>query len=117
MYCLERVGLADLAGRRVDQLSGGQSQRVAIARALMQRPRMVFADEPVASLDPAAGEEVMKLFVELMKDGNVTLFHTSHHLNHAVGYSDRVLGLRGGGVAIDAPADTLDVDELREIYE
>jgi phosphonate transport system ATP-binding protein len=65
MRCLARVGLAHLAARRVDKLSGGQSQRVAIARALMQGPRMMVADEPVASLDPSSGEEVMSLFANL----------------------------------------------------
>ena len=62
MHCLERVGLSNLAERKIHQLSGGQSQRVAIARALMQRPTVIMADEPVASLDPNAGEEVMQLF-------------------------------------------------------
>src|SRR5699024_2717741 len=71
LACLERVGLATLAARRADRLSGGESQRVAIARALMQRPRLVFADEPVASLDPTAGTAVMDLFNGLMSDHGV----------------------------------------------
>ena len=73
MRCLQLVGLSHIAERRVDQLSGGQSQRVAIARALMQRPRVMFADEPVASLDPNAGEEVMKLFLDLIRRQDLTL--------------------------------------------
>ena len=117
LQCLERVGLADLAGRRVDHLSGGQSQRVAIARALMQRPRFVMADEPVASLDPSAGEEVMDLLVGLLRTDGVTLLFTSHNLHHALAYADRVVGLRGGGVGLDAPARSQNVEDLRHLYD
>ena len=117
MHCLERVGLAELATRRADQLSGGQSQRVAIARALMQRPQVMFADEPVASLDPAAGEEVMRCFLDLIRRERLTLVFTTHQLRHALDYGDRVVGLRGGRVTIDAPAAGLDVPSLRCFYE
>ena len=117
MSCLERVGLGALATRRADQLSGGQSQRVAIARALMQRPEVMFADEPVASLDPAAGEEVMGCFLELIRRERLTLVFTTHDLRHALEYADRVVGLRGGRVTIDAPAAALDVPSLRSFYE
>ncbi len=117
MRCLERVGLTGLAGRRADQLSGGQSQRVAIARALMQRPELMFADEPVASLDPAAGEEVMRCFVDLVRRERLTLVFTTHNLRHALDYGERVVGLRGGRVTIDAPAAALDLQSLRAFYE
>jgi phosphonate transport system ATP-binding protein len=117
MRCLEIVGLRALADRRVDQLSGGQSQRVAIARALMQRPRMMMADEPVASLDPSAGEEVMALFLELIRMEGLTLLFSSHNLEHAVKYSDRVLGLRRGRLELDEPSVMLDVASLRGLYE
>ena len=114
--CLARVGLAELASRRVDELSGGQSQRVAIARALMQRPRIIFADEPVASLDPAAGEEVMALFTDLLRDEGLTLLFVSHNLDHAVSYADRLLGLRRGRLALDQPARNAHIGSLRELY-
>jgi phosphonate transport system ATP-binding protein len=117
MACLERVGLADLATRRADQLSGGQSQRVAIARALMQRPEVMFADEPVASLDPAAGEEVMDCFLGLIRRDRLTLVFTTHNLRHALDYGDRVLGLRDGRMAIDAPVASLNLRSLRAFYE
>lgn len=107
MKCLARVGLAGLAERRADQLSGGQSQRVAIARALMQRPELLLADEPAASLDPAAGEEVMGVFRDLVRADGLTLVFTSHNLAHANRYADRVVGLRGGRVALDLPASAL----------
>jgi phosphonate transport system ATP-binding protein len=114
--CLELVGLAHLAERRADQLSGGESQRVAIARALMQEPSLVLADEPVASLDPKAGEEVMCLFVDLMRRQGVTLFFTTHRLEHALQYADRVLALRGGRLVLDAPTVTLDHERVRGLY-
>jgi len=117
MHCLDRVGLAHLAVQRVDQLSGGQSQRVAIARALMQRPKIIFADEPVASLDPSAGEEVMALFIDLIKSEGLTLFYSSHNLHHAITYSDRVIGLRDGAIALDASASGLDAGALRGLYD
>lgn len=117
MDCLEQVGLADLAGRRTDHLSGGQSQRVAIARTLMQRPRTLFADEPVASLDPQAGEDVMATFDQLTREQGLTLIFVSHHLHHALGYADRVLGLRAGRLALDATAVSESIDSLRSLYE
>lgn len=117
MACLDRVGLGDIATRRTDRLSGGQSQRVAIARALMQRPRLMFADEPVASLDPAAGEEVMALFLDLMRRQGLTLLFTSHDLAQAIAFADRVIALRSGRIVLDAPSASLDVAQLRALYD
>jgi len=102
--CLDRVGLAALARQRADTLSGGQSQRVAIARALMQRPSALLADEPVASLDPAAGEEVMALFSALAREDGLTLLFTTHSMAHAAGHADRVIGLRAGRIALEERA-------------
>lgn len=117
MHCLEQVSLAHLAARRADHLSGGQSQRVAVARALMQRPRTIFADEPVASLDPQAGEEVMETFARLARDHGLTLVFVSHHLEHALHYSDRVLGLRDGRLDLDAASASESPDSLRSLYD
>lgn len=117
MDCLDQVRLADFAGRRADQLSGGQSQRVAIARALMQRPEIMIADEPVASLDPSAAEEVMELFARLMRDRGTTLIFTSHHLNHALAYGDRIVALKDGLVAEDKPTERLRETDLDWIYD
>lgn len=114
---LDRVGLAHLADRRADRLSGGQSQRVAIARALVSAPQVVIADEPCASLDPAAGEEVMDLFFQLARDQGVTVVFTSHDLGHALRYGDRVLGLAGGALRLDATAASLTEKELRGLYD
>lgn len=117
MNCLARVGLTHIAARRVDKLSGGQSQRVAIARALMQSPRMMVADEPVASLDPSSGEEVMRLFSNLVRKEGLTMLFTSHDLSHAIKYADRVIALRQGVVALDAPSAELSVATLRALYD
>ncbi|WP_374639504.1 phosphonate ABC transporter ATP-binding protein [Hydrogenophaga sp.] len=116
LACLDQVGLAHLAKQRSDELSGGQSQRVAIARALMQQPEMIFADEPVASLDPQAGEDVMQVFSALAQQQGLTFVFVTHHLEHAVHYADRIIGLQGGKLALDAPAKDLDVQQLRSMY-
>lgn len=114
--CLEQVGLADIADRHVAHLSGGQSQRVAVARALMQRPQLLFADEPAASLDPQAGEEIMALFARLVGERGLTLVVVSHHLDHALGYAQRVVGMRHGHIEVDAAANSLSASELRGLY-
>jgi phosphonate transport system ATP-binding protein len=116
LRCLERVGLTHVAGQRADSLSGGQSQRVAIARALMQRPDIVLADEPAASLDPQAGEEVMQLFSTLMREEKKTVLFTSHNLIHALQYADRVIALGQGGIQLDAPTQGLNEQDLRNLY-
>ncbi len=116
LACLARVGLADVASRRADRLSGGQSQRVAVARALMQQAEIVFADEPAASLDPAAGAEVMALFADLNRREKLTFVYTTHNLAHALEFSDRVVALRAGRVEIDAATHSLRAEDLKGLY-
>lgn len=117
MAALEKVGLAHLASRRADRLSGGQSQRVAIARALVGKPKILIADEPTASLDPAAGEDVMDLFFALARKEGVTVIFISHNIEHALQYGDRVLGLADGGMPLDARAESLSAEKLRGLYD
>lgn len=117
LTALDKVGLADLATRRADRLSGGQSQRVAIARAIVGAPEILIADEPCASLDPAAGEDVMDLFFRLVRDEGVTVIFTSHNIDHALRYGDRVLGLADGGIRLDATAASLRPADLRGLYD
>lgn len=117
MAALEKVGLADFAMRRADRLSGGQSQRVAIARAIVSAPEVLFADEPCASLDPSAGEDVMDLFFRLVKDEGVTIIFTSHNVDHALRYGDRVLGLAAGKLRLDVTAASLSHADLRGLYD
>lgn len=116
MAALGRVGLAHLALRRADGLSGGQSQRVAIARALVCQPRFLVADEPTASLDPSAGEEVMDLFFDLVRAEGVTVIFTSHNVDHALRYGDRVLGLAHGRLEIDTATAGLHSRDLEGLY-
>ena len=117
LHCLERVGLADKARHRADQLSGGQSQRVAVARALMQRPRFLVADEPAASLDPVSGEEVMALFSSLVDTEGLTLLFTSHDLEHAVHHAHRIIALNRGRIIKDVPSAQTHATELRTLYD
>ncbi|GAA4283298.1 phosphonate ABC transporter ATP-binding protein [Brevibacterium daeguense] len=116
MDCLERVGLAHLADRRVDTLSGGQRQRVAIARSLMQRPRLILADEPVASLDPAAGTAVMELLRDISAERGITVIAALHQVDFALDYSERIIGLRAGRVELDESNDRLSAERLHELY-
>lgn len=117
MDILDRVGLAPFAERKAGQLSGGQSQRVALARALMQQPKLILADEPVASLDPQAGEEIMQLLHQLCKQEEVTLVFSTHHLDHATQYSDSLVALKGGVVFASGPSATVSQESLKRIYE
>ncbi|TWH76476.1 phosphonate transport system ATP-binding protein [Azomonas agilis] len=117
LHCLEQVKLAHLSKQLAGELSGGQSQRVAIARALMQKPDMIFADEPVASLDPQAGEDVMQVFSNLAHTQSLTLVFVTHHLEHAVRYADRVLGLQNFGLSLDAASHSLSASQLRGMYD
>jgi phosphonate transport system ATP-binding protein len=116
MQCLTRVGLADFAFRRVDTLSGGQMQRVAVARALMQRPKLLLADEPIASLDPENAKEVMDLIATLCRQDNITALVSLHQLEFALSWSDRIIALKAGQVVLDGATRTLSPVELNKVY-
>jgi phosphonate transport system ATP-binding protein len=115
-FYLDEVGLAALAAQRAGTLSGGQAQRVAIARALAQRPCVLLADEPVASLDPEAAEDIMRLLRRLTKDENLAVLCVLHQVDLAYAYADRVVGIRDGRVAFDLPAGELPRDAVRQLY-
>ena len=117
MACLARVGLSDKALQRVDSLSGGQQQRVAIARMLMQRPEIVLADEPDASLDPQSGEDVMRLLSDLARQDGLTLIVISHRLEHTMEFSDRIIGLAGGQITLDVATAKADAAQLRRFFD
>jgi len=117
MACLDRVGLVDKALQRVDSLSGGQQQRVAIARMLMQRPEVVLADEPDASLDPQSGEDVMRLLSDLARQDGLTLIVISHRLEHTMAFSDRIIGLARGQIALDIGTAEADPALLRRFFD
>jgi phosphonate transport system ATP-binding protein len=113
---LGRVGIADRAYSRADALSGGQQQRVGIARALMQKPELMLADEPVASLDPATSHSVMKYLEEINKKDGITVICSLHFLSLARRYGSRVVALKGGKVAFDGKPDGIDERRFKEIY-
>ena len=113
---LGRVGIVDKAYARADALSGGQQQRVGIARALMQRPDLMLADEPVASLDPATSHSVMKYLEEINKKDGITVVCSLHFLSLARRYGTRVVALKDGKVAFDGKPADIDERRFKEIY-
>jgi phosphonate transport system ATP-binding protein len=116
LEAIERVGLIDYALRRADQLSGGQQQRVGIARALVQKPTLILADEPVASLDPATAERVLSLLHGICKSDGIAAIVSLHQLDFARRYSDRIVALAQGAVVFDGPASRLGKAEVAKIY-
>jgi phosphonate transport system ATP-binding protein len=113
---LADVGLTPLAAQRAGTLSGGQAQRVAIARALAQRPRVLLADEPVASLDPEASEEIMRLLQKLARSENLAVLCVLHQIELAYAYADRVVGIRNGRMVFNAPRNEVSRDAVRQLY-
>jgi phosphonate transport system ATP-binding protein len=113
---LGEVGLADLAVQRAGTLSGGQAQRVSIARALAQQPQVLLADEPVASLDPEAADDIMRLLRRLARDDNLAVLCVLHQVELAYAYADRVVGIRNGHRAFDVPCGELSRDAVRQLY-
>jgi phosphonate transport system ATP-binding protein len=114
--CLERVDIAELALQRADTLSGGQQQRVAIARALSQQPRMILADEPIASLDPRSARMVMDTLARINRADGITVVVNLHDLDAARSYCRRIVGMRGGKVVFDGVPELLDAAAVRKIY-
>jgi phosphonate transport system ATP-binding protein len=113
---LERVGLADRAFQRSDTLSGGQQQRVAIARTLMQRPAVLLADEPVASLDPESSAAVLALLMGICQENGLTVIASLHQVELARGWADRLVGVRAGRVILDRNPKDISGEEVMEIY-
>ncbi|MCO6467029.1 MAG: phosphonate ABC transporter ATP-binding protein [Bradyrhizobiaceae bacterium] len=116
MSLLGRVGIADKAANRADALSGGQQQRVAIARALMQQPRLVLADEPVASLDPATAHSVMDHLEAINKEFGTTVICNLHFLSLVRRYATRVVALRAGELVFDGKPTDITEEWFRTIY-
>ena len=113
---LERVGLADKVHEPVKNLSGGQKQRVAIARALMRHPALLLADEPVASLDPVTGRQILCLLRDIQRQRGVSILMNSHNLDLSLEFSTHIVGMNRGRVVFDgAPGDVTEV-VLRDIY-
>ena len=113
---LDKVGILDKAYIRADQLSGGQQQRVALARTLAQNPKIILADEPVAALDPVTAKQVMQDFVRINKDMGISILLNIHHVELAIEYADRIIGIRAGQIVYDGPAKAVDQTVLNSIY-
>src|SRR5215472_2546147 len=116
MHALELVELADKRHARADELSGGQQQRLAIARVLMQKPEVILADEPVASLDPTLADGIMALLMRVGSEGRRTLVVSMHKVELALEYFPRVIGLRSGSLFFDRSATTVDRELLDGLY-
>lgn len=117
LEALDKVGILDKAFVRADQLSGGQQQRVALARTLAQNPKIILADEPVASLDPVTAKQVMDDFRRINREMHITVLINIHHVELALQYATRVVGIRAGEIVYDGPADQVDQVVLDAIYQ
>ena len=113
---LEKVGILDKAYVRADQLSGGQQQRVALARTLTQDPQTILADEPVAALDPVTARQVMQDFVRINQEMGISILLNIHHVELALEYADRIIGIRSGRIVYDGPSANVDQAVLDTIY-
>ena len=113
---LDKVGILDKAYTRCDQLSGGQQQRVALARTLNQSPSIILADEPVAALDPVTAHQVMADFQRINQDMNISVLINIHHVDLALKYASRVIGIRAGEIVYDGPTTEVTQEVLDSIY-
>ncbi|MFW5824748.1 MAG: phosphonate ABC transporter ATP-binding protein [Marinobacter sp.] len=116
MEALDRVGLAEKAAMDCRQLSGGQQQRVAIARTLMQDADIIIADEPVASLDPRAGREIMDLLMDVASERSITVLCTLHQLELVEAYGDRIVGMKAGRIILDQPRKQVSFSAIQSLY-
>lgn len=114
--CLRRVGLEDLAYRRVDALSGGQQQRVGIARVLAQQPSIILADEPISNLDPTRAREIMNLLHEIHRRERLTMVVSLHNIEIAKEYASRIIGMVKGGIIFDGKPEELTDEKIVEIF-
>jgi len=113
---LERLGLRDKAYVRADSLSGGQQQRVGIARALMQEPKLILADEPVASLDPVLSHSILKYLEQMNKEDGITVLCSLHFLDLVHRYSTRAIGLKEGRIVFQGLPQEIDDAQFKTIF-
>ena len=112
-----RVSLPDeLLDRYPTHISGGEQQRVALARTLTQNPRIILADEPVAALDPVTAKQVMQDFVRINEEMGISILLNIHHVELALEYADRIIGIRAGKIVYDGPSANVDQSVLDAIY-
>jgi phosphonate transport system ATP-binding protein len=116
MRALKRVGMEDFATQRAATLSGGQQQRGAIARCLVQQAKLVLADEPIASLDPASARKVMGMLAEINRLDGITVLVSLHQVDYAIRFCTRAIAMRNGRIVYDGATDRLTPDFLKELY-
>lgn len=116
LEALDKVNILEKAYSRCDELSGGQQQRVALARTLNQNPSIILADEPVASLDPIIADIVMSDFARINKDLNISILINIHHVDLALKYATRVIGIRNGEIVYDGPTSEVTQEVLNLVY-
>jgi phosphonate transport system ATP-binding protein len=114
--CLKRVELTEKASLRTDTLSGGQKQRVGIARALAQQPKVILADEPVASLDPKTSRTVLNYLRQASRDLGITVVCNLHQVDYAKEFAERIVGVSAGRIVFDGPPEKLTEEILQKIY-
>ena len=117
LRALERVGIVGFAHRRASRLSGGQQQRAAIARALTQEARLILADEPIASLDPASAETVMETLSRINREDGVTVVVSLHQIDHAFRHCKRIVALKNGELVYDGPTHGISRSDLAALYD
>ena len=117
MKMLRLIGLEGYEDKNTTLLSGGQQQRVALARTLAQNPEIILADEPVAALDPVTAKQVMSDFRKINQDMNISILINIHHVELALEYADRIIGIRAGKIVYDGPSENVTQDVLNTIYE
>ena len=113
---MRTLGLEGYGNRLPNQLSGGQQQRVALARTLTQSPHIILADEPVAALDPVTAKQVMQDFVHINQEMGISILLNIHHVELALEYADRIIGIRAGKIVYDGPSARVDQAVLDSIY-
>ena len=116
MQALQRVGMADYAMQRASTLSGGQQQRAAIARALVQGAKVILADEPIASLDPASAVRVMEILASINRDDGITTIVSLHQVDYAIRFCPRTIAMREGRKVYDGPSTALNRTFLTDLY-
>ena len=117
MDLLEELGLEQFCYNRASDLSGGQKQRVGIARAIMQKPKMILCDEPIASLDPKASKVIMDQLKEINQTKGIICLVNLHQVDVAIKYSERIIGVSGGKIVYDGPAEHLTKEIIQQIYQ
>ena len=113
---VDALGLTEKLSNMPNTLSGGQQQRVALARTLTQSPRIILADEPVAALDPVTAKQVMQDFVHINQELGISILLNIHHVELALEYADRIIGIRAGKIVYDGPSARVDQAVLDSIY-